>query len=201
MKLSGETESTIKHSLPLMEGWLTVARGMEMAELVVTIEPETVVEIGVFGGRSLLAQALALRDVGRGVIYGIDPWKKQTAVEGQTDDESKKWWQNLDLEAIHHKAMQSIWKWNLDKHVVILRSASEHCVQCIPPIDILYIDGCHSEETSCQDVRLYLPKVKQNGYIWFDDSDWLSTQKAMMMLDASCVKTRDAGNYRLYVKR
>jgi hypothetical protein len=195
------TKGLLDDLLPTMEGWLTTERAHEMYDLVRQMNPSYIVEIGVFGGRSLIAQAMALRDCGGGKIIGIDPWKKDTAVVAQTDAAQADWWANLDYYKIHQGCMDVIWKLNLDSFVNIIRSGSENCHQLVPACDILYIDGGHSEEFSCRDVQWYLPKVKQNGYIWFDDADWLSTQKAIGMLKEQCVLVKDCGNYLLFCKK
>lgn len=185
--------------IPTMEGWLSAERSHEMYELVRTTGATSLVEIGVFGGRSLLAQGLALRDQGRGIIIGIDPWKKEVTL-AETDDEQAAWWREVDLHKIHNGCMEALWAQGLDEHVLVLRACSHHCHEIIPRLDILYIDGSHTETSSCRDVELYLPKVKQNGYVWFDDADWDTTQKALGMLDAKCKLVRDMGGYRLYCK-
>lgn len=187
--------------IPRAEGWLTVERAFEMYDLVRQIQPQYVVEIGVFGGRSLIAQALALKDIGRGKIIGIDPWKKETAVAGQTDETQAAWWRDVDYYKIHQGCMEWVWAFGLDQFVTVIRGASEDCADIMPPTDILYIDGLHSEEASCRDVRLYLQRVKQNGYVWADDMDWDSTQKAKELLKADCVVVKDCGGYMLFCKK
>ena len=69
-------------------------------------------------------------------------------------------------------------------------------------IDILYIDGNHSEPASMKDVMLYLPKVRQGGYIWYNDSIWPERQEALDLLSEECevVKLIDDGNCILFKK-
>jgi len=52
-------------------------------------------------------------------------------------------------------------------------------------IDILHIDGCHSEEASVRDVKLYIPQMNYGAYVWFDDASWPTTQKAIGLLRES----------------
>jgi len=190
------------------EGWLDPARGIEMAELVLATEPQTIVEIGVFGGRSLIAQALALKQIGKGRIFGIDPWKQSDALEGETPA-NRDWWQkNVDLHAIHRGAMESIWRLGLDDYVTIIRAASQRLPKLFAGgIDILNLDSNHSEVASCRDVELYLPQLNTNGYIWMDDLDWqddggkLTMKKAEGMVLSQCVQVRRNGHYGLYCKR
>lgn len=193
---------TILTELLLMEGWVTPERGVEMADLILETKPTMVVEIGVFGGRSLLAQGLALKANGQGRIYGIDAWKPEAALEGENEANRDWWTKNVDLHQIHRLAVEAIWKHGLDEYAVLLRCPSQFCAELFAQgIDILFIDGNHSEPASCRDVVLYLPHVRPGGYVWFDDCDWSSTQKALGLMAQQCDVVRDCGHYRLYKKR
>jgi predicted O-methyltransferase YrrM len=195
---SALTMDPVPHRL---EGWTTAERGVEMAELVCRHKPQTIVQIGIFGGRSLIAQAMALRHNGMGKIYGIDPWRLDAALEGENDD-NRQWWAKVDLHAIHRLAMEAIWHYGLDSWAVVLRARSEHCPQLFAGgIDILEIDGNHSEVASCRDVELYAPMLAPGAYVHFDDADWASTQKALRMLEKWCGVVEDRGHYRLYKRR
>jgi len=187
----------------MQHGWCTPEKACDMAALIVQNKAELCVEIGVYSGRSLIPQAMALRSIGTGIVYGIDPWKKSHAAEGNCSEADKTWWQSIDLHAIHNYCMDRIWEHELDAHCVILRTASHRCVDLFRKgsIDILHIDGCHSEESSCRDVSLYLPKIRRNGHVWIDDTDWVTTTKAQGMLAEVCEKVSQVGNCALYRKR
>lgn len=193
-------KDAITRDIPLMEGWLCPERGLEMAELILDTRPQVVVEIGVFGGRSLVSQGLALKEIGEGKIYGIDAWKREVTYEGESEA-NKDWWAKVDMNDIHRKAMEALWNHGLDEFAIVLRCASQFCHDLFPAIDIIYIDGCHSEVASCRDVELYLPNVVQGGWLWLDDVDWVSTKKAQAMVEEKCDVMKDGGTYRLYRKR
>lgn len=184
-----------------MEGWCSIEKALAMAELILETKPMSVVEIGVFGGRSLIPQAMALRENGVGMVYGIDPWKKSVAIEGENSKENNEWWLKLDLEAIHVHCIDHIWRYNLDSWVTIIRAPSQNCRHLFPLIDILHIDGAHSEVSSVRDVLNYLPRVKSGGYIWFDDTDWETTKRAVDLVEAECSKVKMVGSCALYRKR
>lgn len=190
----------IQHELDKMNGWLEPARAVKMYELVRALHPDNCLEIGVFAGRSLIAQALGLKDNGHGKIYGIDPWMVEPCLEGEANDANKKWWGDVDLKKIHDECLDSIWSWGVQDQVVVIQARSQDCHQIIPACDIMYIDGNHNEIASCRDVELYLPKLKQNGYLWFDDVDWPTTKKAIGMIEQKCKLHTDGGKYRLYCK-
>lgn len=183
-----------------MEGWCDSTKALVMAELILECKPTTVVEIGVFGGRSLVPQAMALRENGHGMIYGLDPWKKSVAVEGTNSKENDEWWLKLDLEYIHRHCIEHIWHYQLDSWATIIRSASQNCYSLFNAIDILHIDGAHSEVASVRDVVNYLPRVNHGGYIWFDDTDWTTTKTAVSMVMAECAEIKQVGNCKLFRK-
>jgi len=170
-----------------------------MAELVLETKPDTIVEIGCFGARSTIAMALALRENGKGKIYTIDPWKKEAALEGE-NQANQEWWQKVDLHDIHKKAMESIWRNGLDEYVIPIRTYSHFIGSIFESIQIAVIDGNHSEVASCRDVEKYLPLVCIGGSVWFDDSNWPSTQKALDMIAKECELVKDGGSYRIYRK-
>ena len=70
---------------PIIEGWTTQEKAEVLAGLVIDKKPQQLVEVGVFGGRSVFAQAFALRENGMGVIWGIDPWSLDAALEGDVE--------------------------------------------------------------------------------------------------------------------
>ena len=188
--------------LPHLEGWTTPERGCEMAAAVYELGHPVAVSIGVFSGRSIIAMGFAMRQLTFGMVYGIDPYKVESATEGNGDEADKEWWaKKADLERMNGYAANQIWAHNLDQWVTLIRNASQNVSQLFPQIGVLEIDGNHSEEASCRDVELYLPRVVPGGYIFFDDTSWPTTQKAVGMMDARCELVNDTGEARTYRKR
>jgi predicted O-methyltransferase YrrM len=183
-----------------LQGWTTPERGVEMAELVINFEPGLIVEIGCFGGRSTIAMGLALKELGRGKLYTIDPWKRSDCLESE-NDANKGWWQSIDLDWVHKGAMEAFWRLGLDEYVIPIRAQSQYVHQLFTNIDMLNIDGNHAEVPSCRDVQNYVPKVRKDGIILFDDCDWETTRKAQgLILDyADCVK--DGATYKIFKVR
>lgn len=185
----------------ILEGWTDPERGIEFAELILTEQPEVVVEIGVFGGRSLIAQGFALRELKRGHIYGIDPWKKELSLEGETNQSGFDWWAACPLEEIHQKAMKAIWDNGLDEWITVIRQASQYCHQLFNRIDFLSVDGNHAESVAVRDVLTWVPKVRSGGIVFMDDTDWPSTQKAVAELMSMTDLIKDGVKYRICRKR
>lgn len=193
----------IINAITPLQGWCGAEKAIAMAELILEKEPMNVVEIGVFGGRSLIAQALALKQNKKGVIYGIDSWRTVDTIEGNISDADKQWWtKNVDLHGIHAGCMNAVWTADIDKHCIIIRASSQHVPRLFPGgIDILHIDGCHSEQASVRDVQHYLPQMNFGGYVWFDDASWPTTQKAIGLIREKYEPMRKVDDCVLFQKK
>lgn len=167
-----------------IEGWCSHDKMTKMSSLILATKPAHVVEIGVFYGKSLICQALSLRKNRCGKIYGIDSWNVADSLTYMTDENSINWWSSLNYDLIYESCIQNIQNSNTEHFVHILKSNSVDCIRNIDfPIDILHIDGNHEELASCHDVRLYVPKIKQGGFLWFNDANWHQSKKAIELIE------------------
>ena len=196
-----------------LAGWCIPQKAMDLAHLILRRQPAVVVELGVFGGRSLLPQIMACSYAGFGVVYGIDAWSRTAALEGmdaskEQDRAHIEWWGKVDLDGVRAgcskaiEALPSAWS-----HTVIMQGRSELIAPLFKgeSIDVLHIDGNHTELASCRDVRLWFPRVKPGGFIWFDDAAWASVGAALGILvgrgSTLLAKFNDGQNsYNLYRK-
>ncbi len=202
MSLPDHIKKAIYEYFPHMDGWCTEERACEMAERILETNAKVIVDIGVYAGRSTIAMGFAARELGDSVVYGIDPWRVDSAVEGDDVEANARWWrENSNLEHMHQRTMECIWAHRLDKWVVILRAPSQFVSQLFQVIDLINVDGCHTEVASCRDVGIYLPLLRSGSYCFFDDSDWESTQKALAMVEEHCELINDNGKARTYRKR
>jgi len=188
----------IESEVPKLPGWTSWERGVELAELIFSEAakersadlPLVFVEIGTFGGRACLPAALAFQQLKRGKAYTIDPWRSLPCLEGESAP-NKEYWSKVPFEDIHQSFMETLWRLGLDDWLVPMRCASHQCHECFRWIDILLIDGCHSESASKRDTELYLPKVPPQGIVIMDDLRWCdqngkrTTQAAAKMIEAA----------------
>lgn len=193
--------NAIKQTVPTLQGWCTPEKAEAMARLIIETRPSVVVEIGVFGGRSLLPQAMALRVVNSGKAFGIDPWSREACLEGKNDKANDDWWASINLDGVRHGCIAAIAAHNLQHWCALIHAHSAAVCDCFSRIDVLHIDGTHSELASVRDVANYMPKVPAGGFIWMDDTDWPTTQKAVGMVTEACDEVKAVGNCRLYRKR
>lgn len=169
-----------------LDGWCSDKKASFLMDFVLKKRPTIAVEIGVYGGKSLIPVAFAMKYNGHGKIYGIDPWIKEASMEGM-EGVNLEWWGNLDHNVILDKLNLHIKNFNLEKYIELIRKTSKDCKN-IPNIDIIHIDGNHSEKSAYYDVTKWVPLVKKGGYIILDDLDWDGTRKAVSWLNAHCEK-------------
>lgn len=170
-------------------GWCSFEKAEKMMELVYQTRPKICVEIGVYAGSSIYPTACALRFLKEGVVYAIDPWSNKESIEGyEPNSPHYRYWETVDLEEIY-KCFLAVVNWcRFTEYCQVLRMSS---IEALPQfadesIDILHIDGNHSEEIALRDAQGYLPKLKKGGYLWFDDVNWESTSKAIELIMESC---------------
>jgi|GEM_PF-1461389 len=169
-----------------LDGWCSREKASILIDIILDIKPEVIVEIGVFGGKSLIPMAFALSYNGKGKIYGVDPWSASESATGM-DGVNYEWWSSIDHDAILKKLEMRIIEFNLANYIELIRATSESC-RPIENIEILHIDGNHSEKTSLYDVLKWVPYVKKGGLIIFDDIDWVTTRDATGWLNSNCKK-------------
>jgi predicted O-methyltransferase YrrM len=170
-------------------GWCSREKAEKLMDLIFDTHPKICVEIGVFGGSSIYPTASALKYLKNGIVYAIDPWSKEECLKGYAPgDPNYGWWDMLDQEKIYEGFQAMLNRFDLASFCKTLRMTSEQAVLQFQDetIDILHIDGNHTEQVALADARMFLPKVKKGGYIWFDDANWSTTNKAVQYLIENC---------------
>ena len=157
----------------------------------------TGVEIGVFGGRSLIAAALALKDAGRGFLVGIDPYTAESATEGAANGQP---WVAA-LPCIRQECEAAITRLGLGRHCAVLPAPAEACAAAFGPLDYLHVDGCHATAVALRDVTLYVPKVRPGGLIVLDDTNWDTLQPALRRVRRWARRVYAAPTWGAYVRR
>ncbi|VHO04980.1 class I SAM-dependent methyltransferase [Candidatus Rhabdochlamydia sp. T3358] len=172
-------------------GWCCQEKAEHMMDLIYEVQPEICVEIGVFGGSSIYPTASALKFLKQGTIHAIDSWSSPDCVEGYASDDSNyQWWNKVDLEQVYLDFVNMLDHFRLSPYCAVMRMTGLKALDQFADesIDILHIDGNHTEDVALSDAQMYLPKVKKGGYIWFDDVNWLTTHRALEFLELHCTK-------------
>jgi len=188
-----------------LPGWCTPEKGRRLAELVAGSGAKQVVELGVFGGRSLCALALGCKARGNGVVHGYDPYSAPASLEGTNDRANDEWWSKVDYEDILRAARDGIAQGGLESHAQIIRnhSLAEDVLVAYPAgsVDVLHQDSNHSEEISTAEVRVWSPRVRLGGYWAIDDINWATTAAAQKLLQSMGFRLlEDHGTWAIYQK-
>lgn len=161
-----QLDALIKDPMP---GWGDAEKTKRMAAMVLALQPDTSVEIGVYGGRTFLGLALAHKALGYGMAVGIDPWSNEAAVEGY-DGKNREFWQDNPLDKIHDDFVALLTHLGLNNVTRIHRKKSDD-VEIASQIDLLHVDGQHSE-AAVRDVNRFASKVRLGGITIMDDITW-----------------------------
>lgn len=202
--MSDPLKNHVWNVISKLDGWCDQGRANMLIDLVLNHRPKVCVEIGVFGGRSLIAMGFALQHLGHGgYITGIDPWSVEAAIEGESEKNVEWWSQSVDLEKIYANFAQNIINLKLTYHCRWIRAKAEEVAAIYPEnsINLLSLDGNHSELASTREVQMWLPRIAPQGVIVIDDTDWTTQAKAIQMIrEAGFRNLYDAGSWMAFQK-
>lgn len=128
--------------------------------LVHAIRPSVCVEIGSARGLSACYIGLALKQLGQGKLYAIDPHMKTE-------------WNDHDSVDTYETMRKNLKTFGVETYIEIIRDYSEKAaLSWRLPIDMLFIDGDHSYKGVRRDWELFVPYVKKSGVVVFHDTLW-----------------------------
>lgn len=160
----------IKQLLPGLHGWCDRPKATTLVNMILATKPEVVVEFGIWGGRSFFPMALALKQLGHGKIIGVDPWKVEASVEGQTTDPDRKHWQETNHEVVYQHFMHTLTRLGLEPYCEIHRCKSEE-IELPGNVGLFHLDQNHGEQAFNEMVRC-APKIAPYGFVVLDDLSW-----------------------------
>lgn len=167
----------IEETLPEGGDWCSLDKAQTLAAMVLARRPETIVEIGVWLGGSLVPMLLTLRYLAETPessqtqrrAIAIDPWSAQASCDGQINAD-RAWWASVDHDAVYRQFIDRIGRLGLTAFCDIQRTRSDEAP--IPPaIGLLHIDGNHAEQ-AVRDVERFAPAVSPGGILVLDDVSW-----------------------------
>ena len=184
-------EAAISEYIPKMDGWSTPEKCYAMARLIKENSIQTSVELGIFGGRSLISMAFAHRHTG-GATWGFDPWTASASLDGDNDPANYE-------SFVHHILIH-----NLLDHCHWGRYKSDLAVNIFDDssIGLLHQDSNHSEKVSCDEVERWNKKIISGGYWVMDDTNWPTTRKAQgLLLEKGYNEVRDMEEWKVFQKQ
>lgn len=145
-----------------------------IAGLCQSIGAKTFVEVGCKEGRTtgfVLANCPDIR------VIAIDPWIEQP----KSDDPTRETYEDWDFAKIEAE----FWK-NVGEHkerCEMMRATSEYAANNWPyePLDLIFIDALHDYESVKQDISMWLPKVRDGGFLCLHDFNhrWPGVMRAV----------------------
>jgi len=196
----------VDHYIPTMQGWSTPEKCKRLMNLVVDTKLNSL-EIGIFGGRSLISMGFGHRETGAGISIGLDPWKREACVEGENDKANDEWWKSLDLDSIYSGFVQQVVAHNLLNYVEWLRMSSKEALPILAgfygkKFGVIHQDGNHSEAVSAWEIEKYSPLVADGCYWVMDDTNWASTATAQkLIVKLGFKELEDHDNWKVYQKQ
>lgn len=127
-------------------------------DLVALLKPRLLVELGVDRGESYFAFCQAAAEYGTGTrLFGIDAWRGDQHA-GDYDETT------FAQVSAHNQA-------NYETFSTLIRASFDEALERFDPesIDVLHIDGLHTEEAVRHDVEAWLPKLRPGGLLLLHD--------------------------------
>jgi hypothetical protein len=177
-----------------VRGWCPLEKSGQIydsvLELVSKFGDPICIELGVYAGKSLVAAAAALRDAGRGIITGIDPWDVEQGIEGLADDgeqgKHKQAWSKPDNVREYEEVFTEAQRVTHGMPVELRKGLPDSFASEYDKIHYLHIDDNHSPTVSVRNVLTWMPKLVSGGVLVLDDAGWDSVQDARRLIQAQC---------------
>ncbi len=127
-------------------------------DLVAVLKPALLVELGVDRGESYFAFCQAAVENQTGTrCFGIDTWRGDQHAGGYDETTFA---QVSDHNRLHYEAFSTLLRSPFDEALIRFENES---------IDVLHLDGLHTEEAVRHDVESWLPKLRPGGILLLHD--------------------------------
>lgn len=160
-----------------LDGWCDKGKRITLANLVIAMRPRCIVEIGVWGGQSLIPMAMAAQYITnvalRPRVIAIDPWQASESVKGQEEKDAKWWGEEVGQpqhDAVYGRFLLKLMELGLKSTVEVQRQTSAQYL-LTHPIDIFHCDANHGPQ-ALEDVKKFGPAITQSGVVILDDLNW-----------------------------
>ena len=156
-----------------LHGWTFEEKSRYLFDYVLQESPRCVVEIGVWKGLSLASFCAAAECLQNPpAIHAVDPWSEKAMDEngyGKMLCERQ-----AELDRVHDEFISAFMELGLDANLKVHRMTSWDASFCFNDgeIDILHLDGAHTEWDSCRYTIVWTPKIKDGGLFVMDDANW-----------------------------
>tara|TARA_R110002060_G_scaffold24513_1_gene33297 strand:+ start:480 stop:1091 length:612 start_codon:yes stop_codon:yes gene_type:complete len=163
-----------------INGWFFPANKRWYEKHATNIKNGIIVEIGVFGGASLLSVADICKD-NNTQLYGVDTWELLELKNGdrQTPEQLKIFREGLKAQRLKLEKITNELNYS---HITLVKDFSMQAVHRFKDnsIDLIYLDASHDYKNVTQDLKSWFPKLKKNGILGGDDWGWPEVKRAVI---------------------
>ena len=138
-------------------------------------------DLGVFTGGSLFPQAKMHNKYTGGIVYGVDPLTRPDMEQHDINTEAYLAYQKevldaLDFDEMYQYILNTTKILGFDNNIKFLRQRSDEAIKYFNEnnidFDLMFIDGNHDAKPALNDVKLYIPRLKDGGFFIMDDITW-----------------------------
>lgn len=187
----------------MTDGWCSAEKTFKLFTTIMSDQLMNSIDLGTYGGQSLIPQAVAYKTLGRGIVHGIDAYSNYLCEDTTHTEENNFWWANINMNAIYRKMENVTSREDIQKHVKIHVKASNDVVESFADesVDLIYIDSNHHTDVVRRDILQWTPKIRRGGYIILNDVKWKGVETNLNLLEEYMVAwTCDSENCIAYKK-
>ena len=122
-------EEKVSRCLETIDGWCSPKKAAWLARLIVSRQVKNVLEVGIFGGKSLIPIALAVQSAGGGTVIGVEPWSADVAISEPTDETNDTWWASVDFARIKERFFANSARYGVLAMIKVMEMNSQFRVQ------------------------------------------------------------------------
>lgn len=175
-------------------GGCSLQKGLLMSSLISNFKLKKTVDLGVYRGRSLFPQAFAHKLYTDGIVYGVDPYSNEAAVQNDRPDLKdalENFVNTTDFTQLYTEVKTMINSNNLQANCELVREKSSDATKFFKDnnhkLELVHIDGNHDTKFVMEDVANYVPLLEKKSFIVLDDISWDSVQPAYKLLKTKMV--------------
>jgi len=178
----------IRGAIGALEGWCSLGKSERMCEVIIERRCRLVIELGVFGGRSLAPMALTLKHLGSGTAFGIEAYDPAVATAEETDANNDGWWRALDFGAIKRPLLDFVLRHDLALVLKLVELSSDEAFRAFDSprfrgkVDFLHVDGAHAQAQVMRDVLQWTRLLAPDAVVVLDDIHWPGVQAAQALV-------------------
>ncbi len=165
-------------------------KALIMSLIISKFKLKNTADIGVYRGRSFFPQAIAHKIYSNGIVFGIDPYSNEAAIQNDRPDlqaQLDEFIETTDFQELYNSVCCIIKNNNYENNCVLVRKKSSEAAYDFKNsgtlFGLVHIDGNHDTKFVMEDVYNYLSLLSEKSFIVLDDITWNSVKPAYSILE------------------